>query len=145
MDGQNKNSFLENYSQDPEILASVARIVSDEMNNSYLAKEQTMFNTHTKELIEGYLNPANKNDAGVGIKDFADKMVLRFMNEHELSLYFETVDQLSKVVILKGQRVLLEKEHYQEIMEGFINLNKDFLMFLCKDEAYGEVKQQKEK
>jgi len=145
VDGQNKNSFLENYSQDPEILASVARIVSDEMNNSYLAKEQTMFNTHTKELIEGYLNPANKNDAGVGIKDFADKMVLRFMNEHELSLYFETVDQLSKVVILKGQRVLLEKEHYQEIMEGFINLNKDFLMFLCKDEAYGEVKQQKEK
>ena len=98
-----------------------------------------MYNTHTKELIEGYLNPLKKNDANVGIPDFQDKMVLRFKNEHELSLYFEAVDQLSKVIILKGQRVLLEKEHYQEIMTTFINLNKEFMMFLCKDEEYGDI------
>jgi hypothetical protein len=32
---------------------------------------------------------------------------------------------------------LLEKEHYGQIMEKFIKLNKNFLLFLCKDEDYG--------
>lgn len=64
-------------------------------------------------------------------------MVLRFKNQKEISLYFDVVDHLAEVVILKGQRVLLEKEHYGEIMEKFLTLNKDFLLFLCQDEGYG--------
>ena len=40
-------------------------------------------------------------------------------------------------MILKGNRILLEKEHYGQIMEKFIKLNKNFLLFLCKDEDYG--------
>lgn len=39
----------------------------------------------TKELIQ-------KNKAGIGIDDFEDKMVLRFQNQNEISLYFEIVD-----------------------------------------------------
>jgi hypothetical protein len=46
-------------------------------------------------------------------------MVLRFKNEHEISLYFDIVDELSQLIILKGQKVLLEKEHYEEIMTRF--------------------------
>ena len=66
-------------------------------------------------------------------------MVLRFKNEKELSLYFDSVDQLSQIIILKGQRVLLEKEHYGEIIEQFLDLNKNFLNFLIQDEYYGEI------
>jgi hypothetical protein len=65
-------------------------------------------------------------------------MVLRFKNQKELSLYFDTVDHLAEVIILKGRRVLLEKEHYGEIMEKFLALSKDYLLFLCKDEDYGK-------
>jgi hypothetical protein len=36
--------------------------------------------------------------------------------------------------------VLLEKEHYQDMLKTFVNVNRDFLLFLCKDEAYGEIK-----
>lgn len=57
-----------------------------------MAQEQTLYNTHTKELLEGYLNPGQTNESGHGINDFKDKMVLRFKNEHEISLYFEIVD-----------------------------------------------------
>ena len=59
-----------------------------------------------------------------------------------MSLYFEIIDQLSKVLILKGRKVLLEKDHYHDIMKDFVDLNKDFLLFLCKDEAYGKIKNQ---
>lgn len=34
---------------------------------------------------------------------------------------------------------MLEKEHYGEIMESFINLSKNFMLFLGKDEEYGEI------
>ena len=61
-------------------------------------------------------------------------MVLRFKNEKEIGLYFDAVDHLAQVIILKGQRVLLEKEHYGEIMEKFLTLNKNFLDFLCENE-----------
>ena len=54
-----------------------------------------MFNTHTQELIEGYADENEKNDEGLGIGDFVENMVLRFKNEHEISLYFDAVDQLS--------------------------------------------------
>lgn len=59
----------------------------------FLKKESTLFNTHTQELVEGYLK--HRNEAGVGISDCEDQMVLRFKNEHEVGLYFDTVDQLS--------------------------------------------------
>lgn len=49
-------------------------------SSPFLKKESTFFNTHTRELVEGYLNPDNKNDEGFGIDDFANKMVLRFLN-----------------------------------------------------------------
>ena len=43
--------------------------------------------------MEGYVNdPTRKNEAGVSMTDFVDKMVLRFQNENELSLYFDCVD-----------------------------------------------------
>ena len=109
-----------------------------------MAQEQTLYNTHTKELLEGYLDPAQTNSSGHGIDDFMDKMVLRFKNEHEISLYFEIVDQLSRVLTLKGHKVLLEKEHYQDMLKTFVNVNRDFLLFLCKDEAYGEIKRVQE-
>jgi hypothetical protein len=32
----------------------------------------------------------------------------------------------------------LEKEHYGEIMEKFLTVNKNFLSFLVQDEHYGE-------
>ena len=73
-----------------------------EEKSEYLRKESTLFNTHTKELIEGYTDPSYKNEAGVGYSDFVDKMVLRFKNEKELSLYFDAVDHLAQVIILKG-------------------------------------------
>lgn len=136
-------SYFENYRLDPELKKSVGKIVltqQDTTNNDFLNKESTKFNMHTKTLIEGYLDPNQKNEAGIGIEDFNDKMVLRFKNEHELSLYFDAVDQLSNVVILKGQNVLLEKEHYKDILKSFVNLNKDFLLYLCKDGQYGDVK-----
>ena len=103
---QSNNSYFENYRLDDDLKKSVGKIVlaqQDSENNQFLNKESTKFNTHTKELMEGYiLNPGAKNDAGIGLTDFADKMVLRFKNEHELGLYFDAVDQLSNVVILKG-------------------------------------------
>ena len=34
----------------------------------FLNKESTLYNTHTKELIEGYLT--SKNEAGVSYADF---------------------------------------------------------------------------
>jgi hypothetical protein len=34
---------------------------------------------------------------------------------------------------------LLEKEHYGEIMEKFLDINKNFLLFLCKDTDYGDI------
>lgn len=46
---------------------------------NFLKKESTLFNTHTRELVEGYLQ--HKNEAGVGICDFEDQMVLRFKND----------------------------------------------------------------
>jgi hypothetical protein len=70
--------------------------------------------------------------------------VLRFKNEKEISLYFDIVDQLAQVIILKGRRVLFEKEHYGEIMDKFLGVNKNFLHYLCKDEAYGDVPNEKE-
>lgn len=55
--------------------------------------QSTLFNTHTQELMEGYINdPTRKNEAGISMTDFVDKMVLRFQNENELSLYFDCVD-----------------------------------------------------
>ena len=99
----------------------------------YLTKESTLFNTHTKEFVEGYADENSKNELGIGLSDFSDKMVLRFKNEKELSLYFDAVDHLAQVIILKGQRVLLEKEHYGEIMEKFLTLNKNYLGFLCDE------------
>jgi hypothetical protein len=91
-------------------------------------------------LIEGYLDPSKKNDANLGIADFSEKMVLRFKNEHEVSMYFEVVDQLTKVMVLKGHKVLLEKDHYQDILQNFTETCRDFMLFLCKDEAYGSIK-----
>ena len=46
---------------------------------------------------------------------------------------------MTQVIVLKGQRVLLEKEHYGEIMDKFIDINKNFLLFLCKDNDYGDI------
>jgi hypothetical protein len=48
-------------------------------------------------------------------------------------------------VILKGQRILLEKEHYGEIMEKFLDLNKNYMLFLCNDHEYSSVEPEKEK
>lgn len=64
-------------------------------------------------------------------------MVLRFANEHEISLYFEIVDQLNKVMNLKGHKMLLENDHYKDMMNQLVDVSKDFFMFLSKDEAYG--------
>ena len=47
------------------------------------------------ELIEGYKNEELRNTGGFGIADFEENMVLRFKNEHEISLYFDIVDQIS--------------------------------------------------
>ena len=107
--------------------------------SQFLKFQGTYFNSHTEELVEGYTDPAVINSEGYGINDFFDKMVLRFKNEHELSLYFEAVDHLCKVIVLKGQKVLLEKEHYGTIMEEFLSVCKNFMLFLCQDESYGEI------
>ena len=56
----------------------------------FLSKESTLFNTHTRELVEGYLR--NTNEAGIGLCDFEDQMVLRFKNDSEIGLYFDAVD-----------------------------------------------------
>ena len=138
-----KHSYFENYELEEEIKDSVGKIVLQlgqtqaGGNMRFLRKESTLFNTHTRELVEGYLS--HTNEAGVSLCDFEDQMVLRFKNDQEIGLYFDTVDQLSQVIILKGRRVLLEKEHYGEIMEKFIDLNKNFMLFLCKDEDYGDI------
>lgn len=104
-----------------------------------------MFNTHTKDLIEGYTDENYKDENSIGITDFFDQMVLRFKNQQELALYFDSVDQLSEIIILKGQRVLLEKEHYGQIMEKFLDVNKNFLNFLIQDENYGEILESRSK
>lgn len=49
--------------------------------NKFLLEEGTYFNAPTDDIIEGY----TKNDHEL-------KMVLRFMNEQEMSLYFDIVD-----------------------------------------------------
>lgn len=120
------------------ILTQVGQTQNDD-NSKYLRRQSTLFNTHTRELIEGYTDENFKDENSIGITDFTDQMVLRFKNEKELSLYFESVDQLSQIIILKGQRVLLEKEHYGLILEKFLDVNKNFLNFLVQDEHYGEI------
>lgn len=40
------------------------------------------------------------------------------------------------MILLKGRRVLLEKEHYAEIMEKYLDICKNYMLFLCKDEEY---------
>ena len=67
-----------------------------------------------------------------------DQIVLRFKSEHEISLYFDIIDQLTSIVVLKGRKVLLEKEHYSEIMSQYIEICKNYMLFLCKDEDYSE-------
>lgn len=68
--------------------------------------------------------------------DQRDKMVLRFANEQEISLYFDIVDQLSKIVILKGRRVLLEPDYYAKMMNNYLDVCQRYMLFLCKDEMY---------
>ena len=63
-------------------------------------------------------------------------MVLRFGNEHEISLYFDIVDQLSNIVILKGRRVLLEPENYSSMLMNYLDVCQRYMLFLCKDEQY---------
>jgi hypothetical protein len=50
-------------------------------DNKFLMSQGTYFNAPTDDIIEGY----KKDDEEI-------KMVLRFMNEHEMSLYFDIVD-----------------------------------------------------
>mmetsp|Transcript_7944 Transcript_7944/g.12291 ORF Transcript_7944/g.12291 Transcript_7944/m.12291 type:complete len:145 (+) Transcript_7944:705-1139(+) len=132
------HSYDANYVKDEgHLKKSVGKIVeqigqtSIDVNSIFLKNHGTYFNTHTEELVEGFTNPDLVNDEGFGIKDFFDKMVLRFKNEHEVSLYFDAIDQLCKIIVLKGQKVLLEKEHYGSIMEDFLELSKSFMLFLA--------------
>ena len=98
MDPVLQHTYFENYRLDAEVKESFSKLVQQLGqtqacdNNEYLRKVSTLFNTHTEELIEGYSNPDHKNEAGLGIEDFVNQMVLRFKNEHEQSLYFEAVD-----------------------------------------------------
>lgn len=87
-------------------------------------------------MVEKYKDFKQTNEDGIGIDDFVNKIVLRFRSEHEISLYFEIVDQLTQIVVLKGRKVLLEKEHYSEIMSRYLEVCKNYMLFLCKDEAY---------
>lgn len=147
VDGCGKFTFVETYKKDEDIKSSLSNIVENQFKqtlfsqpNAFLAGEGTLFNTHTRTLLEGYTDPKSSNQAGIGIKDFEDKMVLRFANEHEISLYFDIVEQLTQLMSLKGHRVLLDNEHYRAVMSSLVDVSKDFLLFLCKDEAYGLVK-----
>ena len=126
------------------ILTQVGQ-TQNEDNSKYLRRQSTLFNTHTKDLIEGYTDENYKDENCIGITDFFDQMVLRFKNQQELALYFDSVDQLSQIIILKGQRVLLEKEHYGQIMEKFLDVNKNFLNFLIQDEYYGDILESRSK
>lgn len=151
VDKQSKDTYKEYYQDEEEIRQSVQHILQAQLADSYLGKENKflaedsrVFISHTSDLIEGYKNPETKNRGGFGLNDFNKKMVLRFKNEHETSLYFSAVDQLTEIIILKGRRVLLEKENYHTIMSKMMKLSKDFLFFLTKDEAYGDLKELQE-
>ena len=64
-------------------------------------------------------------------------MVLRFKNEEEQQIYFQLVDQLAEVLMLKGGKVLFEKEHYGEIMNKYVDICNNYMLWLAKDEDYG--------
>lgn len=107
-----------------------------EKQTDQIDKREAYININTGELVEKYRDPKYTNKDGVGINEFMDNIVLRFKSEHEISLYFEIIDQLTQIIILKGRKVLLEKEHYSEIMNRYIEVCKNYMIFLCKDEDY---------
>ena len=109
-----------------------------EKQTDQIDKREAYININTGELVEKYRDPKYTNRDGVGIDQFMDQIVLRFKSEHEISLYFDIIDQLTSIVVLKGRKVLLEKEHYSEIMSQYIEICKNYMLFLCKDEDYSE-------
>ena len=60
VDPLKRHTYFENYLIDEEMKESVGKIMvqigqtQGEEKQNYLTKESTLFNTHTKEFIEGY-------------------------------------------------------------------------------------------
>jgi hypothetical protein len=53
------------------ILTQVGQTQNDD-NSKYLRRQSTLFNTHTRELIEGYTDKNFKDENSIGITDFTD-------------------------------------------------------------------------
>lgn len=75
-----KYAFNESYNIDNEIKDSVTAIIKQMSAGKGIeaTRAPAYFNTHTKELVETYKDSKSKNEDGVGIHDFVNKMVLRF-------------------------------------------------------------------
>lgn len=131
-----KHVYQDKYLEEQELKAQVSSILLQEnftqveLDSAFLQKQGTLYNTHTQSLIEGYLDEA---------KALKEKMVLHFTNEHELALYFDIVDHLCQVVILKGRQVLLEPEHYSGMLHRYLDICQRYMMFLAKDEDYSST------
>lgn len=138
VDTSKKHVYKENYGVDAQIHDSVKKVIQEmrEKQTDQIDKRAAYININTGEMVEKYKDSRQTNEDGVGIDDFVNKIVLRFKSEHEISLYFEIIDQLTQIVVLKGRKVLLEKEHYSEIMSRYLEVCKNYMLFLCKDEGY---------